>query len=73
MKTEFFNYDEMTWDAIAELPRDTPLVLPLGTGYNNELGGVGHRRDPVHCIQSIGSSPCHHYPEYPAGDLVPVY
>ncbi len=37
MKTEFFNYDEMTWDAIAELPRDTPLVLPLGTGYNNEL------------------------------------
>ncbi len=33
----FFNYDEMTWDAVAELPRDTPLVLPLGSGYNLEL------------------------------------
>jgi creatinine amidohydrolase len=30
----FFNYDEMTWDAVDELPRDTPLVLPLGSGYN---------------------------------------
>jgi creatinine amidohydrolase len=31
--TTFFNYDEMTWDAVAELPRDIPLVLPLGSGY----------------------------------------
>jgi creatinine amidohydrolase len=31
--TEFFHYDEMTWDAVAALPRDTPLVLPLGWGY----------------------------------------
>ena len=30
---DFFNYDEMTWDAVAELPRDIPLVLPLGSGY----------------------------------------
>lgn len=30
----FFKYDEMTWDAVAELPRDTPLVLPLGSGYD---------------------------------------
>jgi creatinine amidohydrolase len=36
-KTEFFNYDELTWDVVAELPRDTPLVLPLGTGYNLDL------------------------------------
>ena len=35
--TEFFNYDELTWDAVAELPRDTPLVLPLGAGYNLDL------------------------------------
>src|SRR5215216_2305764 len=36
--TEFFHYDEMTWDAVAALPRDTPLVLPLGWGYDfNEL------------------------------------
>jgi creatinine amidohydrolase len=33
----FFNYDEMTWDAVAQLPRDTPLVLPLGSGYNLDL------------------------------------
>ena len=35
--TGFFNYDDMTWDAVAELPRDTPLVLPLGSGYNLDL------------------------------------
>ena len=35
--TDLFNYDEMTWDAVAELPRDTPLVLPLGTGYDLSL------------------------------------
>jgi len=35
--TDFFNYDEMTWDAVAELPRDTPLVLPLGSGYDPDL------------------------------------
>ncbi len=33
----FFNYDEMTWDAVADLPRDTPLILPLGSGYNLNL------------------------------------
>jgi creatinine amidohydrolase len=35
--TTFFNYDEMTWDAVAELPRDTPLILPLGSGYTLDL------------------------------------
>lgn len=35
--TTFFNYDEMTWDAVADLPRDTPLVLPLGSGYDLDL------------------------------------
>jgi creatinine amidohydrolase len=32
--TDFFNYADMTWDAVAALPRDTPLVLPLGSGYD---------------------------------------
>jgi creatinine amidohydrolase len=32
--TEFFQYDEMTWDEVADLARDTPLVLPLGSGYD---------------------------------------
>lgn len=35
--TTYFNYDEMTWDAVAELPRDTPLVMPLGSGYDLQL------------------------------------
>jgi len=34
--SKFFNYDDLTWDGVAELPRDTPLVLPLGGGYNME-------------------------------------
>ncbi|KXK15213.1 MAG: Creatininase [Chloroflexi bacterium OLB14] len=33
--TTFFNYDELTWDEVAKLPRDTPLVLPLGSGYDS--------------------------------------
>src|SRR5687768_3047658 len=32
--TEFFHYDDMIWDAVAAIPRDTPLVLPLGWGYD---------------------------------------
>lgn len=35
--SEYFNFDELTWDVVADLPRDTPLVLPLGTGYNLDL------------------------------------
>jgi creatinine amidohydrolase len=35
--TNFFHYDEMTWDMVAELPRDTPLVLPLGSSYDLNL------------------------------------
>ncbi|MBN1449601.1 MAG: creatininase family protein [Anaerolineales bacterium] len=31
--TDFFAYEELTWPEVAELPRDTPLVLPLGSGY----------------------------------------
>lgn len=35
--TTFFKYDEMPWDAVADLPRDIPLVLPLGSGYDLNL------------------------------------
>ncbi len=31
--TDFFRYDEWTWQAIDALPRSTPLVIPLGEGY----------------------------------------
>src|SRR5512140_2330343 len=32
--TKFFNYDELTWPEVADLPRDVPLILPLGGGYD---------------------------------------
>jgi len=31
--TDFFLYDELTWPEVADLPRNTPLVLPLGSDY----------------------------------------
>ena len=31
--TRFFAYEELTWPEVAALPRDTPLILPLGEGY----------------------------------------
>jgi hypothetical protein len=32
--TQFFNYDELTWPQVADLPRDTPLLIPLGEGHD---------------------------------------
>jgi len=37
MSTTFFQYDELAWDAVVQLPRDVPLVLPLGSGYDLNL------------------------------------
>ncbi|MFQ5407297.1 MAG: creatininase family protein [Anaerolineales bacterium] len=31
--TEFLIYENLTWPEVAALPRDTPLVIPLGNGY----------------------------------------
>ena len=31
--TEYFSYEELTWPEVYNLPRTTPLVIPLGTGY----------------------------------------
>jgi len=33
---EFFAYDPLTWPEIAALPRDVPLVIPLGQGHDLE-------------------------------------
>ncbi len=35
--SSIFNFDSMSWDAVGELPRDTPLILPLGSGYDLNL------------------------------------
>jgi hypothetical protein len=32
--TEFFPYDNLTWPEVADLPRDVPLVLPLGSSFD---------------------------------------
>lgn len=34
---DFFRFDDLTWPEVAALPRDLPLVLPLGTGYSEAL------------------------------------
>jgi creatinine amidohydrolase len=31
--TQFINYGELTWPEVFNLPRNTPLVIPLGGGY----------------------------------------
>ena len=31
---DFFRFDDLTWPQVADLPRDIPLLLPLGTGYS---------------------------------------
>ncbi|MGE5249644.1 MAG: creatininase family protein [Bacteroidota bacterium] len=44
--TDFFKFDELTWPEVADLPRDVPLILPLGTGWDlshlsRQLGSPG--------------------------------
>jgi creatinine amidohydrolase len=34
--TQIFYYDTITWPEVDALPRDTPLILPLGEGYPQE-------------------------------------
>ena len=34
MTAEFFRFDELTWPEVAALPRQTPLVLPVGEGLD---------------------------------------
>ena len=34
--TDYFAYENLTWPEVEALPRDLPLILPLGQGYNME-------------------------------------
>ncbi len=34
MTERFFKFDELTYPEVSDLPRNVPLVLPLGGGYN---------------------------------------
>jgi hypothetical protein len=42
--TAFFQYDQLTWPEIEALPRHTPLILPLGSGYSLDrlVDGFNH-------------------------------
>ncbi len=45
LATRIFNYDDLSWDVVADLPRNTPLILPLGSGYDVNLL-TGQLSDP---------------------------
>ena len=32
--TDFFAFDELTWPEVAALPRNLPLIIPVGEGYD---------------------------------------
>jgi len=34
--TVFHAYDELTWPEVQSLPRNTPMILPLGMGYSTD-------------------------------------
>jgi creatinine amidohydrolase len=34
--TKFHSYDELTWPEVRSLPRNVPIILPLGSGYSME-------------------------------------
>jgi len=34
---QFFSFDDLTWPEVACLPRDLPIVLPLGGHYIHNL------------------------------------
>jgi creatinine amidohydrolase len=39
--TTIIRYDELTWPEVVDLPRDMPIVLPLGEGYDPERIAAG--------------------------------
>ncbi|MFW5941812.1 MAG: creatininase family protein [Chloroflexota bacterium] len=34
--TQFIPYEHLTWPEVVELPRTTPLIIPLGDGYDRQ-------------------------------------
>jgi creatinine amidohydrolase len=50
--TKFFAYDELTWPDVAGLERTTPLVIPLGGGYD-----LGRLADCLGRLDRVGLLP----------------
>lgn len=44
--SEIFSFDALTWPEVAALPRDTPLLLPLGAGYPLDKAAEALGRPP---------------------------
>ena len=38
--TTIIHYDELTWSEVVDLPRDLPIVLPLGDGHDIDTAGA---------------------------------
>jgi len=34
--TSWIEFDHLTWPEVAKLPRNCPIILPLGEGYHRE-------------------------------------
>jgi creatinine amidohydrolase len=50
----FFQYDQLTWPEIDALPRHTPLILPLGSGYPlDRLAGVFNNPDEIGLLPAV--------------------
>lgn len=47
------HYDELTWPEIADLPRDLPLVLPLGDGFSIESIAAAIGADDLCMLPSL--------------------
>jgi creatinine amidohydrolase len=57
---EFFRFDELTWPEVAALPRQTPLILPLGSGFDpSSIVKAGLETIPtlLEAIQPVGILP----------------
>ncbi len=53
--TNWFHYEELTWPEVAALPRNTPLVLPMGTGY--PFGRFAEALGDPNCIGLLPAFP----------------
>jgi len=50
----FFNFDELTWPEVSALPRDTPLLLPLGrNAVPNSLPEMLKTSQPIGLLPAI--------------------
>ena len=62
----YFNYADLTWPQVHDLPRETPLVVPLGQGFN-----LGQLRQQLGEPSKIGLLPAFPFGWHGSGIEVP--